>query len=485
MARLKRQPFLHEGLREPARTVKLVSTYFDTPERTLAAAGITVRVRAEGRRQLQTVKTAGERAGGLFSRAEWEGPLAGTRPDPDFLCATGLGPLADPALAGWLEPTITTTVSRQRRRIGGDGWEVEVAFDSGHIEAGTAREEVCEVEFELIAGPPSALFALASQVVEAVPARLLADTKSDRGFRLAAGIRPAPVKAQTAPLDPGMSAAQAFQAIARGCLHHLLVNEHCLRATGESEAIHQMRVALRRLRSAIKVFRPIIAGPAMDTIGEELRRLLGHLGPARDHDVFLAEILAPVLAIHPDDAVLALLAEHWRQRRDQGRAEALAAVDEPRFARLLLDIAAWIETAPGWPPAEPLVVFATRALAKRETRMRRAGGRGLSALAPGELHRVRILGKQLRYAGEFFAPLFRRRAGRDYLDVLAAVQEVLGQLNDIAVARARLIDSHKSDGLGWAAGQVAGWHEARRPALMSEAERLWKRLRKARRFWER
>jgi CHAD domain-containing protein len=122
-------------------------------------------------------------------------------------------------------------------------------------------------------------------------------------------------------------------------------------------------------------------------------------------------------------------------------------------------------------------------LAKRDRRLRRAGGDRLSALSTEDLHRARILSKQVRYAGEFFAPLWRRKATRPFLEVLADLQDILGQLNDIAVARTRLTSGHEDGGRAWAAGLIAGWHAGRRPHLLAQAEKAWARYRKAERFW--
>jgi inorganic triphosphatase YgiF len=494
LAKLKRLPQLKPFRRGRATTALLRATYFDTPERTLANAGITVRLRSHGGRLIQTVKTAGSRASGLFARREWESEVPGPHLDHALLATTGLPQLQDGDLCAALEPVFTTEVHRSIYHLGGDGWQVELALDDGEIHAGSSRETICEAELELKAGRPEHLFSLAQKVAARLPVRLGAASKSDRGFALAARRAPSAVKSQPVELRDGASVAEGFRAIARNCLHHLLSNEHALLAHGDGEAVHQMRVALRRLRSAIKVFRPLIEGPQLAALTQEIGWLLGALGPARDAAVFVSEILDPLTARFPNHPEVTALRDHWCQQRDDDLARVRAAVADRRFTALLLALGAWIEagdwcTDPALPGysrgGEALTPFAKAVLDRLARKMRKSAGKKLRRLTPGELHRVRIHGKRLRYAGEFFAPLFARHKSRtkDYLATLAQLQDCLGAINDIAVAATRLAASHHIGGLAWAGGLAAGWHEARRPGLVTAADDGWAALRRRRQFW--
>jgi len=489
VARLKRQPFLADLKLGRPSTARLSSVYWDTPEMDLARAGVVLRVRAIGNRRVQTVKTAGRSRGALFSRREWEWPVAGDSPDPALLRSTRLEPFLDSGTAARLRPVFSTELKRTLYRLGTAAWAIDLALDQGEVGAGGAREPVCEAELELVKGRPAQLFALAGRIAEAVPARLLALSKSDRGYQLASGTPPLPVKSTPTPVSSGMTVAEGFQAIARNCLDQLLANERCLLATRDPEAIHQMRVALRRLRSAIRIFRSAVAGPQLAHVKGDIAWLLGHLGPARDDYVFLAEIVEPVAAAHPETAPLASLRADWLAQHESALAAALAAVADRRFTALMLGLAAWVETGDWLAAADrPILArrigpFARRMLTRRDKKLREAGGADLTALAPGDLHNVRILGKQLRYAGEFFAPLHAGKAASGFLAALAALQDVLGQINDIAVAEARLGGGQVDSARAWAAGLVAGWHAGRRPRLLGQAKLAWKTYRKAARFW--
>jgi len=502
LARLSFSPPLASPALDPPSARQLASVYFDTPDFALSRAGVALRIRRSGDRVVQTVKAPGSGAAGLFDRPEWEIARPGPGLDLDHLRATGLAPFVDDALIARLQPIFSTEIHRTTYRLSGaaghdageseTGWEVEAALDFGRVVAGDRSEPICEVEFELVRGEPRRLFDLARQLLESVPARPLTLSKSERGVRLASGDGLRPVKARVPALNPRQGVAEAFQAIARSCLDHLLVNEQCLLATGDGEAIHQMRVALRRLRSGLRVFRPVVDGPRLAEIALELRWLLEQLGPARDAEVLRAEILAPVRNAAPDDAGLAAL-DAAAGRDLAGRLDvAVAAVRDRRFAALVLDLGAWIESGdwlgrPGAPLrprlAAPITPFALRRLGKASRRLLREGGEDLARLSPEQRHQVRIRGKQARYAAEFFSALLPRKAVSGFLEDLGGLQDALGRLNDIAVALPRLA-ALPDPQAAQAAGRVAEWHRAREADLLAEAARAWRRLRQRDLPWD-
>jgi len=491
LERLKRAGAVTRHRQGKSATKRLRSIYYDTPERELAAAGITLRLRETGSARVQTIKTTGDRASGLFSRDEWEQPLSGQGLDIAMMRATGLPLLLQDGLAERLAPVFATEIKRHMIPLGGENWQAELALDDGEIVAGPLREPIAEVELELREGSPNCLFQLAHDIAELVPARLLTLSKSDRGYALAGGSAPVPVKSKPVALDDGMDLAEAFRAIARNCLQHLLANERALVEAGNPEAVHQMRVALRRLRSALKLFRPLVQGPQLAQMRAEITWLLAILGPARDSEVFVSEIIDPVLEEHSAQAGLAELRHHWDERRAHDFTAAMAGVQDRRFTALMLDLGAWVE-AGDWCSdpdlrghalkGELVAPFAGQMLGKQARRMGKAAGKRLAKLSPSHLHEVRILGKQLRYACEFFAPLYGK-AAKPYLSVLADLQDVLGQINDIAVAGEKLAGGNHPQQHDFAAGMVAGWHQARRPKLIDAADKAWKALRREKRFW--
>lgn len=495
MEKLRRHPSLSSSMRGQAETKLQESVYFDTPDLALRAAGVVLRVRHQGNRRIQTVKTADQHSAGLFARKEWECDIEGDQPRLDLLPATEAGPIfADPRLASQLAPIFTTIVTRTTYQLGADGWQVELALDEGDVVAGDKREPICEMELELKAGPPSRMFDLALSLHQDIPGRLSSVTKSDRGFALSHGIAPKPAKALPLPLASSMTVAQAFQHIARSCIHHLLANEDALLQARDPEAIHQMRVALRRFRSALGLFKELVATPQLETIKAELKWVLSHLGPARDIDVFIAEILEPVSAPFPDERGLTALCRDFATQKAQRYDNAITTLTAPRFTALILSLGAWIEggewlTGENWRDRPLLSVpvrgFAQRELGRRDAKVRK-DGKKLRKLSPEQRHRLRIRTKKLRYAGEFFASLFSERKARKYLAELSDLQDHLGKLNDINVSRQMLASTGERPGAQdrlWAAGLVAGWHAARSDGLLDEALLSWRRYRKRGRFW--
>lgn len=470
------------------RGQRLTSTYYDTPDRQLRRAGITVRLRRAGRVWIQTVKDSGHRTSGLFQRREWEMAVPHPVLNRSHLLATGLDVLRDDDVLARLEAVFTTEVTRTTHILTTADWEIELALDSGRIVAADQTQPVAEIELELRRGPPSALFTLADHIAAALPCRVLDQSKSERGFMLADHTLALPVRAKAPALTAGTDVTTAFRIIAQSCLSHLSANDPALHGPDPAEAVHQMRVALRRLRSAIKVFKPILADHDLTTLRLELRWFLGHLGPVRDDDVLLAEIIDPVLKQHPDAPALTGLRRVWQDQRDQDFAMALAATADPRFARLLLRLGQWVTSPPGFVgdgahATMTVEDFARKVLKRSHRKLLAAGGANLTQLPAEHLHQVRILGKQMRYAAEFFAALYPRGHAKPYLSLLGELQEHLGGINDLSVAGPRLARMNHRNDWAWAAGLIGGWHEARRAELLRQAQTSWKRLRKTAPFW--
>jgi inorganic triphosphatase YgiF len=453
------------------------SVYFDTAARALARAGLALRLRRQGRRWLQTLKTGGGEAA-LATRDEWEVPVAAGRLQFAALPAAARAQLraAGVASARPLRPVYRTRFRRSAWTVERDGATVELALDDGQIVAGAQREPILELELELKAGPAAALPALARAIMApprraVLPLLPLGASKAARGQRLADQLPLRAAKASGARLGEGLRpklpAGAALRCVLANGLEVLLANAHGLRRRDEPEFVHQARVALRRMRSALRLLARDTTVPA--ALISELRWLASALGPARDADVLVTSTLPAVLAALPAalsaalsappsaapsaarsappsappsaekaGAVRSLLAAA-RRRQVRGRRLARAAVGSGRFALLALDLLAWTRS-PHDERERTLRQLAPRRLASAHRRLLRAG-RFFAALPPAEQHAVRILGKRLRYALDLFAPALpapAAAAAANYGAVLAQLQEELGALNDAAVAAATL-----------------------------------------------
>src|SRR4051812_6350129 len=303
------------------------TVYFDTDRLDLRGTGLSLRVRSVDGCRIQTIKAQRSAAAGLFDRAEWEREIDGYGPDLAAAAGTALERvLSEDGVRAGLRPVFTIRVDRMTYPLEGPAWAAELTVDQGVVEAGERASALCELELELKQGRPTDLFAIARTLCAEVPARLGVRTKADRGYALVENKPLMAAKAKDSGVAPGMTAAAAFQAIGRACLHQLLSNERVLRETRGPEAVHQMRVAMRRLRAAMSLFKAMLADERQDAIRSELRWIANVLGAARDLDVFMADVLDPVRKKHPGEPGLEELAASFQARREQSYERALAAV---------------------------------------------------------------------------------------------------------------------------------------------------------------
>src|SRR5271163_4814894 len=244
---LERHPALACAAAEERREV---TTYFDTPKLDLARRHRSLRIRQSGGRRIQTAKAA--RGDGVAAqRSEWERPIEADTPDLSLLADTPIGA----ALRGWaaseLRPVFVTDIHRTARLLRVDGeTAVEAALDRGTISAAGRSEPVSELELELKQGNPGALYRLAIELTSAAPLTLEPASKAERGLRLGSGERPAPAKAPELSFARDITAVEAFGKIVRSTLGHMVANMLAARI-GDPEGVHQLRVAIRRLRAAL------------------------------------------------------------------------------------------------------------------------------------------------------------------------------------------------------------------------------------------
>lgn len=469
--RLLHAPALREASGERHH---LVSTYFDTPDGAVRRAGYGLRVRRHGTRRVQTVKAGDGAAAGLSARGEWERAIPGDEPVLD--AASGpLLPAIGSAAAGRLAPAFIVDLERHTRQVLFAGADVDAAIDVGLVRAGDGVTHLCELELEWRGGPTRALFDLARQLDGIVPLRLGVRTKAERGYGLLKGGDLGARKAEAVPLEPDMAAADAFVAVAHGCLRHFRLNEAVLLGGYAPEALHQARVALRRLRSAMAVFEALF-GDDEDAalLDAQLRRVTVVLGEARNLDV-----LRKRLGRRSAHA----LEEAARRARERVEAELHSA----RTRLLLLDVVEWLScgrwrSEPGDPAAlaEPVSAFAGAALGTARRRLVRAG-RHFASLEGRRLHKVRIKAKKARYAAEFFASLWNGpnadRRHKAWLRQIEALQDSLGELNDLATGRALLAE------LGIASETALDADEAHVAALRGDAQDAFRALVRRKPFW--
>ncbi|GHH24689.1 inorganic triphosphatase [Sphingomonas glacialis] len=407
----------------------LISTYFDTTEDHLWHAGITLRVRRDGRRRIQTIKVEGGKAAGLFSRPEWECDIAGETPDLDLPTAGLLTKLADAEItADTLQQVFTTDIARTIWLVDSEGATIEIADDDGTITTKGRDEAIHELEFELKKGTCAALFTLAAKIGATVPLRIGVRSKAERGQALRTSDVSKALEAEPIALGKDLTTAAGFQAIAGGCIRHYRLNEGLLLEATDSETLHQCRVALRRLRAALTLFKPILRDPESIALSDRLRTAAALFGDARNIDVLIDRIADPKL--------LATLTE----RRKAICAELLSAIGADNFRALMLDLVRWTsvgcwlsEKDTAEKRHQPITAFAGHVLDRYQRRLNRRG-RHLARLSDENRHKIRIVGKKLGYAADFFGTLFAgkkaRRRRQHFRQAITALQSELGSLND-------------------------------------------------------
>jgi len=477
---------------EPSPARKLVSIYFDTPDWDLKKRKMALRVRRAGRgAPMMTLKWPLQTAGDVFARGEIE--IRAPKMEPDIALfdadvAEGLRQVVGEAP---LEAKYETRVSRVTRLVTRGSAQIEIAFDDGAIRAGESELPLREVELELKSGLPQDLYDFAATLAEALPLRLDIVSKAERASAFCNGAIPKPVKAKAANLPADANLDEAIARIILGAIDHYLANWASLRASDDPESIHQMRVALRRLRSALGMLKRVVPCPEFEAFREEAKILATALGPARDSDALRELIEDGPMGHFGDKKDFAPLLDALEERRAAAYAESRALIASPAPSAFVLRLSAFVARR-GWRNAvtgmelttltEPVAVFAASALDRLHKRVLKRGKK-LVTLPDEQRHEVRIALKNLRYGGEFFASCFADlRDSGPFLRAAATLQGLLGAHNDAATADHFLSQSHATEAAR-AAGLVSGWY-ARGAIIADESlAREWKRFKNMRPFW--
>jgi inorganic triphosphatase YgiF len=488
--RLIALPLLSSRCVEPPHDEQLVSTYFDTGDLSLRRHRASLRVRQAGDHFVQTLKTQGRRQGGLYERNEFESAIAGPTPDLTALREklpkdTALGDLLrEGDLAERLEPLFVSEVQRTVALLRlPQGAEVEVALDRGSIRAGKATVPIRELELEIQAGAPTALFGFALELLDAIPMRLSRASKGDRGYALVVCEPSEAVRAAPLTLSDEASTEAVFQSIVQNCLAQISANEHGVVNSDNPETVHQMRVGLRRLRSALDIFQSLIACPP--ELQEEIKWIAGELGPARDWEVLAHSTLREAVDGAPSDVGADEILAAANEAAAEARQRAAQAVDSVRYTRLILALNHWAGSgdwrhghgdAQHTELAGPAAKFALDTLHQRHRKLLKRGRR-MARLDVHRRHRARIAAKKLRYATEFFESLFPAKKLQRFRRQLSRLQDDLGWRNDMAVAddllRSLTVkDPQLASGTGYARGYLAGRVDADKEQLQS----LWRRF---------
>ena len=491
---LRELPVIVQHARNRGAFRRLETVYYDTSDRLLYQHGISLRVRRSGKHFVQTLKLL-PKLGQPLTRRQWEAPIDSVTPDLAQFPAHEVGDPVSALTNDALVPVFATKFRRHARQLDLPDASVEIAFDEGTIAAGARSEVLSEIELELKSGNAGVLFDLGTQLLDAAPLQVGTRSKAERGYALAFDIEPPAAKAEPAGISAGQAVDDVIAQLVGACWHHILKNHAVAERGVDPEGVHQMRVALRRLRTICALFRREIPSPAFRAINSEARWLMRELGSVRDLDVFTETTVARLVEAVPD-VDLDSLREAVDQHRRSSYGALQSVLADARCSRFLLWLGQMVERR-GWRNeidsealallSQPIPALADKILDRlhRKARTRGAHFRQLNINAQ---HNLRIHLKELRYAVEFFLPLYASQgSAKRYARRLISLQAGLGRARDIASARI-LVDGIRQDGqpeLHLAIGTMTGWLARDQIAMAKTLRKRWRRFKGTPAFWGR
>jgi len=361
----------------------------------------------------------------------------------------------------------------------------------GALRTVAAEHPVCRLRIDGAAAAVRAIaVALAGELRAAVPSASLAA----EALATAAGSSPAErrLSAPVLPVAVRGSVAAAFRHVLGHLTDVMLHHAPAAAVIGgeDSEPVHQMRVAVRRARSAMAIFRQALACPDFDAANEHLKIVGSRLAAARDWDVFVTETVPAVAASLPGDTKLPPLIAAAQRRRREAHTVLHAWLTGSEFRVLCVELA-WLAASDDWvpapasaDPAEPTLPGFAAPILRRRWKKMLAAGKEIETLDVPALHGLRLRTKRTRYAAEIFVTLYPGKATHKFLRRLNALQQVLGKLNDAAVAEHLLRDLvGGSTRHGYAAGLVLGFTAASATTLRPRILRAWAKFERVAPFW--
>ncbi len=500
MRRMRSKSVIRSLSNGRAVTRTLLSIYYDTPDIALRRAGLALRTRRTGRRWVQTVKAKGQVLTGVSDRVEVETPIRGASPSIDAIPDRSLREAIRATIGDQtLSPVIETHIRRTSRHLTPPtGGLVELCLDEGEIRAGGRTAPIHEAEIELANGDPAEVFTVAEYIFAGEVLQYSSASKSARGYRLLAGedatLSLEPARAKSTALDASMTSEEAMREVLRRCFAQIAGNLPVAIKSETPAGPHQLRVGLRRLRSAFSVFRPLMGEDAVAPIAAEAKQLARIAGELRDMDVLIHDVVGPAAKAvdAAEDRGFRELLEALEDRRGEVKLDVARRLSTEGAQRLPLALGGFAE-ARGWLDpgdirqsarlATPVRDFAAKQLNKRWSKAAK-WGRRIEELPIPERHEMRKELKKFRYAVDFFYSLYPEERAKPFRKQLKRLQNVFGYLNDSAMAEATLPGiAGANPAASLAAGRVIGWCDANAEIAWRDAREKWSALKHIPAFW--
>ncbi|MES2182229.1 MAG: CHAD domain-containing protein [Pseudomonadota bacterium] len=471
---------------------EILTIYYDTTDLRLLDAGISLRLRRVSDRWIQSVKAVATARVGLHERMEWESVVPSCHPDFTVILDPILIQLfADSKLRDSLKPIFQTKVERHEWQLNfGGGDRVELALDVGQLLVGKKHEPISEIELELKGGKKGRLFDLALELQKVIPLKLENASKAQNGYAFYRA-RPLSIfKPSQLKLKRSASASSAFKEIVWDCIDHLQKNQDMVLYGTDLEGLHQMRVALHRLRSAFSLFRKILGDESADVLISELRWLNEALGEARDLDVFVTQTTPTIIKQFKNHAGLLKLEQKALLAKAEAYKGLRSTLLSQRYQVFLLTLAAWLENE-RWcgtvdNSKEVKVFDMANAMLNKRYKQLRQRGKGVTLMHTEERHVTRISAKKLRYAAEFFATLYSSKKSTAFIRSLSQLQDCLGVLNDMTVTEKlvqKLKGTRPDRKIDEAMYIIAGWNACDVTNSLKYLEELWHVFTCKNKFW--
>lgn len=463
------------------------SLYYDTLNDQLAADGISLRLRLEGSGWVQTIKW--RRESGNRQRFEHEVQVPGEPgATPTIRLDRHRGTVAGDRAAKVLRRSQSfdsalvlrylSQVQRVKACVKRGKTDIEIAFDRGHVEAAGQRLPVDELELELKRGGVDKLVEEASSWMKRDGLWLLEESEADRGLRLARSqALPNVVKAHRLSVDHANRLDDLSRAVLANCLAQILPNAAAIaEGSQDTDHVHQVRVGLRRLRTAIQAFGAENVGQGLVAAEPCLAGVFRQLGQHRDQEQIRASIGPRV------QAETGTSRADWA-RQPSASVDLRRVVRDTAFQSALLSVARVAQGGQGSDAKRAEVIKSRKWLRPKLDRLHRdvaRCGRRFYALPAEQQHKVRKRLKRLRYLSEFSAPLFSNRQVGDFLHSLEPAQDALGEHNDLAEARSLALSKASGD----VDAQIAAeWIEHEQKKTARKAMKQLGKVRQAREFW--
>lgn len=470
----------------PPKKQKLYSIYYDTPDLSLRNQRCSLRIRRIGKQWIQTIKSGGNITAGLHQHNESEIPLNKAQPDLDHLQQTGVITLAQQRkIIRTLKPIFITQFTRDTHTLQTkDGSIIEFCLDHGKITADHLNDSIHEIELELKSGNSAQLFQLALDIAQLTdfPIRLENVNKAERGYKLFTGDRTPPTKAASIEINTKTPFLDALRKTLSSCLLQLTKNENGVLFSEDPEYLHQMRVAIRRLRSAFIIFKPLLSEQhqSITFFEQELKWLMHSLSPARNWYVFANEILPSIISSCPDVEPIKVIQKLGQKQLRRYTQQVQKNLQSKRYLAFILKLNLWIYDLHHDIKLESSISIGSfsRSYLLDQHSVITKNKEKLEKMKPAALHALRIQIKKQRYAAEFFYSLYaKQECFKYYVQLLAILQGALGSINDNYMIDQQLesiLSSQKQKKLARPIGVIHGWKAYITTQMKADLKNNWK-----------